>query len=64
MWVMATRGGAERRLEEVEGTLLQLGGVGEHLEGGNVVLVGETHLVAGEGGEMVEEGFETVGDFA
>ena len=41
--------------------MLEFGGLGEHLEGGDVGLLGEGHLVASEGGEVVEERFEAVG---
>ena len=47
--------------DEVECFLLEFGGFGEHVKGGDVGLVGDTDLVAGEGGEMVQERFEAVG---
>ena len=50
--------------EEVEGSLLEFGGLGEHVEGRDIGLMGEGHLVAGEGGEVVEECLEAVGCFA
>ncbi len=41
--------------------MLEFGGFGEHLEGRHVGLMGDTDLVAGEGGEVVEERLEAVG---
>ena len=41
--------------------LLEFGGFGEHVKGGDVGLVREGYVVAGEGGEVVEERFEAVG---
>jgi len=49
-------------VEEVEGSTLQFGGFGEFVDGD--VGVTEDDLVAGEGGEMIEECLEAVGGVA
>ena len=41
--------------------MLEFGWFGEHLEGGDIGLIREAYLVAGEGGEVVQQRLEAVG---